>query len=437
MKGFSMYRALVSGLCLMCMGALAQDLTLLKKAEVFQRDMEARFLLDGQALCKLKSPHGRTAETTYNMPDNAYMTGIYAGTQSMRYAVTQDPAVKMAAQQSIRALHLLCTISGKPGLLARAAWPKNKPWEDDGQWHDSVDGKYIWRGDVSSDQVAGVMFGFSLAYELAADDSEKKQIAEDVAALVDHILEHGLRIVDVTGKPTRFGNYTKLYVSLIEPMNALYLLQAIKVASQVTGSEKYAEAYRKYAVEEGYGEISERSRPMGDPTKRHGVNHSDDVLLFLAYSRLLHLEQDEQLRDHYLAGFKRMWAGEGKYPGVKPEANPLHAFLAAKYLGDDSGVSGAVDSLRWFPLDMKMRPEVVGKYESEMGFRFDGTARSPEAQQGQPIPVDRRDRSWSAWVMDPYHNYEDDKKFRGLEFNGHDYLLGYWLGRYLGYVSQE
>ncbi len=432
-----MRKTLILCLSLVALDAVAQELTLSKKAEVFQRDMEARFLLDGQALCKLKAPHGVHHETTYNMPDNAYMTGIHAGTQAMRYAVTKDPAAKAAVREALRALHLLCTISGKPGLLARAAWPKDKPFNDDGKWHDSADGKYQWRGDVSCDQVAGVMFGFSLAYELAAEEAETKLIAGDVAALVDHILDNGLRIVDVNGKPTRFGNYTKLYASLIEPMNALYWLQALKVAVQVTGEAKYGDAYRKYAVDEGYADISLRARPMGDPTKRHGVNHSDDVLLFLAYSRLLPLEQEESLRQYYVAGFKRMWEGEAGYPGVKPEANPLYAFLAAHYLGEDACVAGAVDTLRWFPLDMKMRPEMVTKYETEMNFTFDGMPKSPEAREGQPIPVDRRDRAWSAWVMDPYHNRENDKKFRHMEFNGHDYLLGYWLGRHFGYVMQD
>ena len=132
-----MRKTLILCLSLVALDAVAQELTLSKKAEVFQRDMEARFLLDGQALCKLKAPHGVHHETTYNMPDNAYMTGIHAGTQAMRYAVTKDPAAKAAVREALRALHLLCTISGKPGLLARAAWPKDKPFNDDGKWHAS------------------------------------------------------------------------------------------------------------------------------------------------------------------------------------------------------------------------------------------------------------------------------------------------------------
>jgi hypothetical protein len=160
-------------ICCLVAGTLAgaDEMSLARKAAVFQRDMEARFLLDGQALCKMNTARPGHPDATYNMPDDAYMTGIYLGTLAMRYAATQDPAVKDAAHQSIQALHLLCTVSGKPGLLARAAWPLDKPFDDDGIWRNSPDGKHRWRGDVSSDQVDGVLFGYSLAYDLAADDA--------------------------------------------------------------------------------------------------------------------------------------------------------------------------------------------------------------------------------------------------------------------------
>ena len=121
--------------------------------------MKTRFLLDGQALCKLHVPDKKNPERSYNMPDNAYMTGIYCGTMAMKYAVTKDPVDRDAMGQSLRALHLLCTVSGKKGLLARAAWPKGKPLFDDGQWRDSPDGVHLWRIDVSCDQMTGVMFG--------------------------------------------------------------------------------------------------------------------------------------------------------------------------------------------------------------------------------------------------------------------------------------
>ena len=161
----------------------SQVLSVARKAALFQHDIETRFLFDGQVACKLHVPTAQQPDATYNMPDNAYMTGIYLGSLAMKYAVTKDPADRAAASASIRALHLLCTVSGKKGLLARAAWPLDKAFSDDGIWRESPDGKHKWRGDVSSDQMTGVMYGFAMAYDLAADDADKKMIAADVAEI--------------------------------------------------------------------------------------------------------------------------------------------------------------------------------------------------------------------------------------------------------------
>ncbi|HPO31429.1 MAG TPA: hypothetical protein PKX28_09305, partial [Candidatus Hydrogenedentes bacterium] len=43
--------------------------SLARKAEIFQVDMERRFLLEGQALCKLKPPRSNKPYIDYNMPD--------------------------------------------------------------------------------------------------------------------------------------------------------------------------------------------------------------------------------------------------------------------------------------------------------------------------------------------------------------------------------
>ena len=131
------------------LGPLAQ------KAKVFDYDMQKRFVLDGQALCKLKRPTTATPDITYNMPDDAYMTGIHLGMLAMRYAVTGDATTRREAGESIQALDLLCTVSGIKGLLARSAVPIDTPFSDDGEWHLTSDGTYLWRGDVSTDQMVG------------------------------------------------------------------------------------------------------------------------------------------------------------------------------------------------------------------------------------------------------------------------------------------
>lgn len=394
--------------------------------------MEKRFLLDGQALCKLLLPTPHRPYPFYNMPDNAYMTGIYLGTLSMKYAVTHDDADRAAAFASIDALHRLCTVSGKKGVPARAMWPKDKPYDGGDYWRDSSDGQYRWWGDVSSDQIDGIMFGYGLAYDLVADDAHKKVITQDVADVVTHILDNGLKVVDVDGTFTRFGDYSATAVKTVEPMNALVLLQHLKIAAHVTGDERYEREYRRLAIDEHYGDYAVRARWM-----LFKVNFSDDVMLALAYYPLFVLEQDPVFRDIYTKSFQRSWQGEGAIPGMKAQRNPVYALLAKVALGDDSAVADSLNNLRAFSLDVKWNRDTIAGYEKEFGFTFEPTPSSAESKPGEAVPLDRRPRAWSVWVQNPFNPPVDQHMSNHIEYNGHDFLLAYWFARYLKSIGPD
>ncbi len=419
----------------MLLGILAADdgLSLAKKAALFETDMNRRFTIDGQVACKMILPSPAHPDLTFNMPDNAYMTGIVCGAKAMKYAVTRDPADRSAVSDALKALNLLSTISGKKGLLVRSAWPIDKPLDDAAKWHESADGKYHWLGDVSSDQMTGVVFGYALAYDLAANEEEKKTIAKNTTDLVDHVMENGMHIIDIDGKPTRFGNYAPQFVRLFEKMNALLWLQHLKVAHHVTGDPRLESEYRRFATQEGYAELTvdARSSFLGR------VNFSDDVLLFLAYYPLLKYETDPALRELYLKSLRQTWLGAGKTPGAKAQGNPFYAFVARELLGDDSGVAAGINALKWFPLDIKWNRNTIAAYEKEFGFTFDPAPRSPEPKAGEAIPLDRRVKDWSVWVQDPFRAPGDRTKDFALEFNGHDYLVAYWMGRQAGVITPE
>lgn len=430
-----MIRLITSITVLVCCVASAQSQqpqSLAKKAAVFEHDLSQRFDKDGQILCKLKLPTSGRTFNSYNMPDNAYMTGMYLGTLAWRYAVTEDPEVRDRAMRSLAALELLATVSGKPGLLARAAWPVGEPMDDDGIWRESADGRYRWRGDVSSDQMTGVFFGLATAHEHVSDDLGRSTIAAIAEALASHLLENNRRIVGFDGHPTQWGNYTAAYVREREPMNALLFLQHLKVAAHVTGQQRFEAAYRLAAFEEGYADIAIRARRLDEPRR---VNHSDDVLIMLALLPLLELETDTALRERYVECLRRTWDGNDSYPGVKPEGNPFYAFAAARHLDDRSGLDAARDWLERLPLDMKWNRNTIARYEERFDFTFDPEPISPMAGPGAPVPIDRRFKTWSVLVFNPYREPGDRMADSGLEYNGHDYLITYWQGRHYGYLD--
>lgn len=402
------------------------------KADLFEHDLAQRFDKDGQILCKLKLPTDERAFVAYNMPDNAYMTGMYLGTQAWRYAATHDLDARDRAMQSLTALELLATVSGKPGLLARAAWPVDEPMDDDGIWHVSADGRYKWRGDVSSDQMTGVFFGLATAHQHVADNDAKQTIAAIAAPLAAHLLDNGRRIIGYDGEPTQWGNYTPEYVRGREPMNALLYLQHMKTAAHVTGEQRFAEAYHQAAFDDGYADLAVRARHLGEPRR---VNHSDDVLILLALLPLLELETDEALHGKYVESLRRAWKGNEEYPGIKPEGNPFYAFAAARYLDDESGLDAARLWFERFPLDMKWNRDTIETYSRQFGFTFDPEPRSPAPEPGAPVPIDRRPKSWSALVANPYRDAGGRTADSGVVYNGHDYLITYWQGRYYGYLN--
>ena len=128
-------------------------------AELLETDLVERFLLEGQVPPKRRPPSDAVPYVSYNMPDNAYMTGMYLANQTYRWRADRDPKARELAREACRALHTLLAVTGKPGLFARSFMPWEMPYQDDGEWHKSADGRYRWRDDVSSDQVDGYMYG--------------------------------------------------------------------------------------------------------------------------------------------------------------------------------------------------------------------------------------------------------------------------------------
>ena len=49
----------------------------------------------------------------------AYRTGVYLASQSLRYAVTNDPIAKQNIIRTVHALHHFLKVTGKKGFIAR------------------------------------------------------------------------------------------------------------------------------------------------------------------------------------------------------------------------------------------------------------------------------------------------------------------------------
>ena len=408
----------------------SDDLTLAAKARLFDVDLAERFLAaDGQVRVRRRLPAADQPHVTYNMSDTAYMTGLYCAAQTWRYLATGEPDAAARARAASLALRHLVAVTGRPGLLARASAPIEEPWLDDGTWRVTADGDRRWRGNVSSDQVDAMMFGLYVYGAHIADDAERAALGATAAEVVDAVVANDLRIIGYDGQPTRWGRYHPTYVADEEPMNALLMLQMVKVAEALTGLPRFTQEYERL-LDMGYARIGEGARRDRPPRE---ANHSDDVLIALALYPLLELEQDPAIRGRYERAADR-WFHGGAHPGIDVEANPLATFLHRHWTGDQSYDAAALDTLRGVPLDMKWNPDTIAAYSSRFGFSFTPDPVLPQDGDG-PLPIAQRGRTWSFLVHNPYHRGGDRLTAAPFETNGLDYLLSYWFGRAHGAIQ--
>ena len=125
-------------------------------------------------------PKGKMVPTSF--ADMAIWTGCYLGAESFRYAVTGDLEAKKRVDQCVEGLGLTQEVTGVPGLIARSVRKRFKdssnPMAPEGpnlylpsiheKWRvgEGAFSDYEWLGDVSSDQLDGVVFGEGIAFDV-------------------------------------------------------------------------------------------------------------------------------------------------------------------------------------------------------------------------------------------------------------------------------
>ena len=101
-------------------------------------------------------------------------------------------------------------------------------------------------------------FFYGVSYDLVAGD-DKPAVREHVAALTDHLVSNGFRLIDHDGKPTRWGVFApeslNFDVSWYEErgLNSTSMLSYLRTAAHITGNMKYAAAARELIEKHSYG----------------------------------------------------------------------------------------------------------------------------------------------------------------------------------------
>ena len=430
---------------------LRKRLTLKQKAAYFERICLLRHDRPPGLIekCRLKAPGDTTHWAPRDDDNDGQYTGMALAMISLQYAVTKNPTAKIWAKKTFDALHFLQTVTQTPGFVARTVIPSswkhmadpNRKFTDpewaerivrnprekrvEHLWRLSKSGKWRWKGDTSSDEITGHMFGYLFYYDLAADAAEKKRVARHVCRIVDYIVQGGFVLRDIDGNPTKWGVWSPEKLNhdpdwaAERGINSLEMLSYLKLASHVSGNPKYEKMYRRLAFQYHYAENARHAKTY-EPSWR---THIDDELLALAFPALLLYEHDPQLKKIYRESLD-WW-----YKGVRADQSPFFDYLYGALSGTNPQPDISVRALQDVPLDLV-------RWRMDNSRREDvRLVRKPELES---LQTDRllppSERCLTRWDGNPWVAVQGDGGW--TESSGVWWLLPYWMGRYYGFISE-
>ena len=397
--------------------------------------------------CKLLTPGDITTWAPDDDDNDGEYTGNYLAMECFRYATTQSPDAKAKAAKAFRFLKLLQEVTDTDGFFARTivpvSWtsvhdgnriftareradelvkePRFKPVET--RWRKSKDGKWLWKGDTSSDELCGHMIGYYLYYELVADEAEKTVVRQHIARIVDYLIKHNYNLVDVDGKPTRWAVWSPEQLNH-DPewtpdrsQNSMEILSFLKLAHHVTGQAKYENEYRRLIDQEHYldnmAQIAQQNPAW--------FIYFDVMLQAYVYPILIKCEKDPKLRAFYE---KHMDAWMERRRG---DRNPLVNFFYCFSRNTKTELAASVDFLVDTPLDLVNWPFDHTKREDVQ------ITRNPVLDELQVYELPPASiRTVVRWDKNPWSAINGDP---GIEREPVFWLLPYWMGRYLKMIE--
>ena len=427
-----------------------KSMTLAEKADYFLDICLARHVREPYLVekCLLTIP-GNTNNFKPRDDDNdGQYTAMYLAMESFRYAATKDPSAKANAKKAFEALRFLQTVTQTPGFVARTVIPStwtsmadpnrkisHRQWSEmyvnnprekriETRWRPSNDGKWLWKGDTSSDEITGHMFGYLFYYDLVADGIERRHVCKHVLNIVDYIINNGYVLKDLDGTHTKWGVWSPQKLNH-DPdwrpergVNSVEILSFLKLAYHVSSHQRYQKEYLNLLHKHNYAANVKHAKTYNHAWR----THIDDELLALAYPCLLIHEDDPKLLRLYRESLDH-W-----YSAVKADHSPFYNFIYGACIGKATELQSSVKYLRDASLDL-VRWTVDNSHREDLRI-----VRTPELEMLQTnilLPPD--ERGVIRWDENPWKAVQGDGG--NTESDGVWWLLPYWAGRYYGYIQ--
>ena len=433
-----------------------KEMTLAEKAAFYDRQVRLRHIRYGLYCDVTRVRNGNLSadELAPHDSDNLW-TSMYLGSQLFRYLVTHDPEARQNCIEAFEGMERLFTINNIPGYFGRSYerhgimpfkkevrdylkdyWYKG--YDSSVSWTQADNPEWDWRGASSSDQTVGQMFALTLIAQYMDDENLRKRAVTLMDGLMSYIVDNELRLIDFDGKPTLWGIWHPEYVNRFPEMvgdRKLYssnIIAFLQTAYHFTHKEKYKQVAEELLYKQGY--LKNLSRPISSIGRAPDTadawsralseewNHSDDEMYFLAYWGLYPYAFNDSLKSVYKEAIRDHWEAE------RPEKDALWNFCYAITGAKAFDLNESIWFLKEMPMDMVEWP-VHNSSRKDIN-------TIPQNFRGQitatVLPPDERPELKHNRNLFTLNRESGGNAELGA---GDVWLLPYWMGRYLGIIS--
>jgi hypothetical protein len=414
-------------------------MTLYDKAMFYEKQVRERHIRTGFNATLSSMTRGDVTTGSMEDSDNdGLWTSMYLAGETFRYAVTKSDEALQNVSESLEAMERLYSINGIPGFPSRSFERRGYKYDDEA-WRRAEDPEWDWKSTTSSDEAIGHIFAFGAIAELIDVPELRDKAVMLIDTLMSHVVRNNFYMIDWDGKPTRWGRWHPDYVNARpigvgdRKINSSNIIAMLQTAYYFTKKEKYKEAAFYLMKEHGYYEnlmkpikeityapadADELSKELSD-----GWNHSDDEMYYCGYWGLYRYALNDTLKAKFRSAIIDHWEAE------RPEKEGLWNIMTAIADTRNIDLKDAVWYLQEYPLDL-IEWSVKNSHRKDIEF-VEPNFRGQTIKDVLPASELRISRH-NANRFD----LDDSGGGRAESSAGDIWLLPYWIGRYLGVISE-
>ena len=414
------------------------DETLAAKAKYFQDKIRQRHIRYGFiSNVTLDIPGDLSSARMTDTDNDGLWSSFYLGSQAFRYAVTGEKEAKRYAWEAFEAFERIISINPLKGFPARTFERTGYKVSDHERWRPSPETEWEWKGHTSSDEFCGYIFIAAVLNELVAEtESEKKRVADFMDKILTHIIENNYYFVDIDGKPTLWGRWNPEYINSFpetvgdRKLGSTHIIAGLQLGYALTGKELYKKEAYRLMDEFGYlkNMVVPYSKIAVTPIIHQGVtlgdgwNHSDDEMAFFTYWPLQRYAFTDKLREEYNFIINDHMKME------QPERNSLWNLIT---LGTAGATTFDKESTLWHLREYQVDQitwRVKNSHRKDLEFLPRNIRDQTTKELIPPNEQPTHRHNSNAFDLDGGGNGRS-------ELAGDEYLLPYWMARYLKVID--